>query len=161
MAVKFNRLVGHYRTDSRDQSDATRFVRTKSDSDTMIFMSHKTGDYRAAREAEYIAQRHGMKVYMAEWDDHVDHDSKDLPDYIMDAIRKSNGFLVNVIAEIVVSMWIGYEIGGAHAMRMSRAKIMYDPIRRLPSVVAALESLRDRPALDLWIRANIRSYRAR
>ena len=34
----------------------------------------------------------------------------------MRAIQNSNGFLVNVIAEIAVSMWIGYEIGGAHAM---------------------------------------------
>ena len=117
----------------------------------MVFMSHKTGDTEAEIEARYIAVRHGVKVYMAEWDDHVGGDSNLLPDHIMDAIRQSDGFLVNVIAEIVVSMWIGYEIGGAHALGKSRAKIMFGEVRGLPSVVGALTSLRNRTALDGWI----------
>ena len=112
----------------------------------MLFMSHKTGDKQAEEEAAYIVRKHGLKVYMTEWDDNVEGDSDQLPDYIMAAIRSSNAFLVNVSARISVSMWIGYEIGGAHALRKSSAKIMYFPISNLPSVVRALHSLRDRNA---------------
>ena len=118
-------------------------------------MSHKTGDGQAVVEARHIAQTYRVQVYMAEWDDNVEGDSNRLPDYIMTAIRKSNGFLVNVIAEIAVSMWIGYEIGGAHAMQKDRAKIMYRDVGRLPSVVGALTSLRSRRELDTWIRTHI------
>ena len=161
MAIRFNRLVRPYLAASRERSVVDSFVRTKDHSQPMVFMSHKTGDESAEQEAEHIAKRHGVNVYMAEWDANVDRDSMDLPDHIMDAIRKSDAFLVNVIAEIAVSMWIGYEIGGAHAMRMSRAKIMYQRVLRLPSVVAALKSLSTRLELDQWITANVRSYRAR
>ncbi len=121
----------------------------------MVFMSHKTGDDRAETEAQYIKRKHRMSVYMAEWDGRVVGDSNKLPDYIMNAIQRSDGFLVSVIAEIVESMWIGYEIGGAHAMQKSRAKIMYERVGPLPSVVGALESLDDRNALDRWIVTNV------
>ena len=119
-------------------------------------MSHKTGDWQAVSVAQYIAQRHRVEVYMAEWDDQVDTDSVELPDYIMKSIRESNGFLVNVTSAIADSMWIGYEIGGAHAMGKSRAKIMYESVYRLPSVVGALETLRGQNELDLWIIKNVR-----
>ena len=92
---------------------------------------------------------------MTEWDTTVAGDSAELPEYIMNAIRKSDGLLVNVIAAITRSMWIGYEIGGAHAMRKALAKIMYEEVSPLPSVVGALESLRSRPALDRWIVVNV------
>ena len=121
----------------------------------MVFMSHKTGDKQAESDAEYIAQTHGVQVYVAEWDDQVDGDSKELPDYIMNAIRESDAFLVSVIEEIRISMWIGYEIGGAHALQKSRARIMHNYVRSLPSVVEALESLWTRDGLDLWIRRNV------
>ena len=121
----------------------------------MVFMSHKTGDRQAEREAQYISLMHRVMVYMAEWDDHVQTDSDQLPDHIMTAIRKCDGFLVNVSAEIAVSMWIGYEIGGAHAMQKPRARIMHEWITDLPSVVNVLERLRDRYELDRWIRKNV------
>ena len=155
MAIRFNKLVRPHQTDIHSQSLAESFVRTRAAGDRMVFMSHKTGDSQAEMEAEYIVRRHSVRVYMAEWDDHIKDDPKQLPDYIMNAIRESDGFLVNVIAEIVVSMWIGYEIGGAHAMRKSRAKIVYREVDRLPSVVGALESLRSRSDLDYWITRNI------
>ena len=151
MAIRFNMLVRPHQLDTQNRFVAESVVRKKAASDTMVFMSHKTGDIQAVAEAQYIARKHEVGVYMAEWDDDVCGDSNELPDYIMSAIRKSDGFLVNVIAEIAVSMWIGYEIGGAHAMEKSRAKIMYNEVRRLPSVVGALEALRSRSALDRWI----------
>ena len=92
---------------------------------------------------------------MAEWDDDVVEDSNQLPNHIMNAIRKSKGFLVSVIPAIVESMWVGYEIGGAHAMQKSRASIIYREVGRLPSVVSALESLRSQDALDRWITKNV------
>lgn len=92
---------------------------------------------------------------MAEWDDDVQGDSSRLPDHIMTAIRKSDGFLVNVITQIRESMWVGYEIGGAHAMEKLRAKIMYTEVSRLPSVVGTLKPLRNRTELDIWIRTII------
>lgn len=153
MAIRFNKLIRPDQPDIESRYVAEDVVRSKTAAadDTMVFMSHKTGDVQAEIEAEYIASKHGVKVYMAEWDDHVDGDSSQLPDYIMDAIRRSDGFLVHVIARIAVSMWIGYEIGGAHAMEKSRAKIMYEEVGRLPSVVDVLDSLRSRNALDRWI----------
>ena len=118
-------------------------------------MSHKTGDRQAASVAQHIAQRHRVEVYMAEWDDEVDTDSIELPDYIMKTIRASNAFLVNVTSAISHSMWIGYEIGGAHALGTIRAKIMYTSVYRLPSVVGALETLRSQTELDRWIISNV------
>ena len=153
MAIRFNKLIRPDQPDIESRSVAENVVRSKTAAadDTMVFMSHKTGDVQAETEAEYIVSKYGVKVYMAEWDDGVVGDSNQLPDYIMDAIRKSDGFLVHVIAEIVDSMWIGYEIGGAHAMNKFRAKIMYKAVGCLPSVVGALKSLGDRNALDRWI----------
>ena len=156
MALRFNRLIRPGLTDMSSSVLAERTVTEKTASDTMIFMSHKTGDKQAEAEANYIAEQHRVQVYMAEWDDNVQGDSIELPNNIMMAIRKSDGFLVNVVAEIAVSMWIGYEIGGAHAMEKSRAKIMYSRVGRLPSVVGALKTLRSRTELDAWIIRNIR-----
>ena len=121
----------------------------------MVFMSHKTGDTHAEREAQYIKRKHRVMVYLVEWDDNVESDSNQLPDYIMNAIRKCDGFLVSVTAAIAVSMWIGYEIGGAHAMHKPRARIMYRAITNLPSVVRALDRLRSRNEIDTWIRRNV------
>jgi hypothetical protein len=161
MAIKFNKLVSPGRAALLNRSSADSLVRAMDARDRMVFMSHKSGDHQAEGEAQYIMQRHGVAVYMVEWDDHVDSDSTELPDYIMTTIRRSSGFLVNVTAQIAVSMWIGYEIGGAHAMGKSRAKIMYSLVPHLPSVVAALDSLRDRFALDQWITTNVLSHRIR
>ena len=151
MALRFNRLIRPNLPDTTYSDRAERIVTAKSAGDIMVFMSHKTGDAQAETIAKDIANRHKIEIYMAEWDDTVQTGSIDLPEHIMRAIRKSDGFLVNVIAEIAVSMWIGYEIGGAHAMHKPRAKIMYAPVPRLPSVVSALASLTDQYAVDQWI----------
>lgn len=77
-----------------------------------------------------------------------------LPGYIMQAIGARRGRLVHVIARIVDSMRIGYEVGGAHALRKSRARIMYSagvPAPPLPAVVGALDPLPNQAALDSWI----------
>ena len=161
MPITFNTLIRRGQPASRSPSDADIFLNTKDASDTVVFMSHKTGDSRAEFEAKYIAQTHGVNVYMAEWDEDVDGDSPVLPDHIMRAIKQSNGFLVHVRPDIGASMWIGYEIGGAHAMQKRRARIMYNAVYRLPSVVAALERLSTREALDQWITTNIVSHRTR
>ena len=121
----------------------------------MVFMSHRTGDTDAECEARYIQRKLGLKVYMAEWDPHVHGDSNALPDYIMRAIDASQAFLVHVIDEIKVSMWIGYEIGGAHAKEKPRAKIMYCTVGRLPSVVDVLPTLPSRCRLVMWLQQHV------
>lgn len=151
MALRFNKLIRPNLPDTTYSDRAERIVTAKSAESTLVFMSHRTGDDLAEAIARDLAKRHEIEIYMAEWDDTVQRDSNELPDHIMMAIRESHGFLVNVIAEIAVSMWIGYEIGGAHAMDKPRAKIMYVPVRRLPSVVTALESLTEPYELDQWI----------
>lgn len=152
MGIRFSRLVrSGYQSDIGDRFAADRAVRAKASTDRMVFMSHKTGDRQAASVAQHIALRHKVEVYMAEWDDEVDTDSIELPDYIMKTIRASNGFLVNVTSAITDSMWIGYEIGGAHALGTVRAKIMYTSVNRLPSVVGVLKTLRSQNELDSWI----------
>lgn len=156
MALRFYRLIRPGLADMSSRVLAESTVTAKATTDTMIFMSHKTGDKQAEAEARYIAEKHRVQVYMAEWDDNVQGDSVELPNDIMKAIRKSDGFLVNVVAAIAVSMWIGYEIGGAHAMEKSRAKIMYNRVGGLPSVVGALKTLSDRNELDAWIVRNVR-----
>ena len=120
-----------------------------------VFMSHKTNDWAAEREARYISSKHNVAVYMAEWDGGIQNpNSLALPAYIMHAIGASCGFLVHVILEIGTSMWIGYEVGVAHALDTRRARITYNAGQRLtlPAVVGALPSLDDRTALDWWIR---------
>ncbi len=156
MAIRFNRLIQSGRMYTDNILLAESAVKSKSVSDKMVFMSHKTGDSKAELIAKYISDNHRVQVYMTEWDDNVHGDSNELPDQIMTAIRESDAFLVNVIAEIAVSMWIGYEIGGAHAMGKSRAKFMFYEVSRLPSVVGALKTLRSLDELDIWIRTNIR-----
>ena len=125
-------------------------IHLKATGERMVFMSHKTSDTSTDNEARYITNQHGIWVYMAEWDDNVCGDSNELPNLIMNSISKSDGFLVNVSAKIAISMWIGYEIGGAHAMQKPRAKIIYNDVRRLPSVVKALSSLRNGHELVQW-----------
>ena len=49
----------------------------------VVFMSHRTGDKGAETEARRIMQRHGVAVYLAEWDPNVQDDTPTLPDYIM------------------------------------------------------------------------------
>lgn len=151
MTIRFSRLIQPGKRDTHQKMEAESYLNTKSASETMVFLSHKTGDTKAVVEARYIADRYGVRVYMAEWDDRVHRESAGLPDYIMNAIRKSDGFLLNVIPEIGTSLWIGYEIGGAHAMRKSRARIMLEPVGNLPSVVNALRPLQNRGELDQWI----------
>ena len=152
MAIRFNRLLRPGLQDhvSRAQADST--LSSMAPAERLVFMSHATADRLAESEARYIVSKHNVAVYLAEWDDNVQGDSNQLPDYIMNAIRRSNGFLVNVSAAIGTSMWIGYEIGGAHAMGKSRARRMHDRIVSLPSVVTALKSLDNRTELDQWIR---------
>ena len=119
-----------------------------------VFMSHKTDDRAAEREARYISSKHNVAVYMAEWDGGIQNpNSLALPAYIMQAIGASRGFLVHVILKIETSMWIGYEVGVAHALDTCRARITYNASQRLtlPAVVGALPSLDDRTALDGWI----------
>ena len=161
MPIRFDTLIRRGQPATRSRSEADIFLNTKDASATVVFMSHKTGDSRAELEARYIAQTHGVNVYMAEWDEDVDGDSPVLPDHIMKAIKQSNGFLVHVRPDIGASMWIGYEIGGAHAMQKRRARIMYSTVYDLPSVVAALERLPNRDALDRWITTNIVGHRIR
>ena len=155
MAIRFNRLFRPGQTGTNNRFIAEDALIAKSASDTIIFMSHKTQDRQAEIKAKYISDTHRVQVYMTEWDDDVHGDSIELPDHIMTAIRKSDSFLVHVNARIAVSMWIGYEIGGAHAMEKSRAKIMYNEVSPLPSVVGALKTLRNRTELNRWIRGNI------
>lgn len=118
----------------------------------MVFLSHKTGDQLADRVARYILNRHGVWVYMAEWDGTIQNPaSNTLPAYIMQTIKASRALLVQVIPQISASMWIGYEVGGADAFNKPLAKTMFTPVSNLPAVVDALHSLVDWPALDNWI----------
>ena len=155
MTVRFNKLVRPGEPFILRETTASIQMMLKKDSEKLVFLSHKTGDRQAEKEARYISTKHRVQVYMAEWDDDVDGDTTELPNLIMEAIESSDGFLVNVIPRIVVSMWIGYEIGGAHAMQKVRAKTMYQQVNGLPSVVGALPTLRNRAELDRWIEAKI------
>lgn len=155
MAVRFNKLVRPGESAVLRETTASYEMLLKKDSAKLVFLSHKTGDRQAEEEARYISTKHRVHVYMAEWDDDVDGDTTELPNIIMEAIESSDGFLVNVIPRIAISMWIGYEIGGAHAMQKVRAKTMYQQVNGLPSVVSALPTLRNRTQLDHWIQANI------
>ena len=150
MAIRFNKLLRPYMSVIPTRYLAEDYLH-KSVTDTMVFLSHKTGDKRAEIEAKYIADKHSILVYMAEWDDEICKESFGLPDYIMKAIRQSDGFLLSVTPQIGKSMWIGYEIGGAHAMEKLRAKIMYERVDSLPSVIDALSSLRNREQLNDWL----------
>ncbi len=84
-------------------------------------------------------------------------------DLVLDPMRQCRlhnlswmiGFLVNLIEEITASMWVGYEIGRAHAMEKSRAKILYNEVCHLPSVVGALRPLRNRKELDQCVMENV------
>ena len=149
--MRFSRLIRPGMQDTYERTVAQRYLNTKSAAETMVFLSHKTGDTKAVIEAQYIVDKHRVQVYITEWDDKIFGDPVGLPDYIMSAIRKCDGFLLNVVPEIGNSLWIGYEIGGAHAMGKLQAKIMYESVARLPSVVNALLSLRNRGELDQWI----------
>ena len=151
MAITFNKLIRPNLADIRQLTLVESHLRFKSAADVMMFLSHKTGDDTAETVARYISDKHHVQVYMAEWDDTVYGDSAGLPDHIMSAIQLSNGFLLNVIPEIGSSMWIGYEIGGAHALDIPRAKFMAERVTGLPSVVGALRSLRNRSDLDQWV----------
>ena len=155
VTVRFNKLVRPGAAAILHETTASLRMLLDEDTAKLVFLSHKTGDRSAEEEAQYISAEHGVQVYMAEWDDDVSGDTTELPNYIMKAIESSDGFLVHVIPRVVISMWIGYEIGGAHAMGKIRAKTMYRHVYGLPSVVGALPTLRDRTQLDRWIVTHI------
>lgn len=155
-AVRFNRAFYPDATGTvRVTAAFDESVRRQVSGRKKVFISHKTNDHKAEELAEYITRRHHVVTYLAEWDPGVNPDSPTLPDYIMKHIRTSHGFLVSVRPQIAISMWVGYEIGGAHAHGVSRAKMVFDQVPAMPSVLKAIQALRNRPELDSWIRANV------
>ena len=66
MAITFNRLIRPGLGDTRERVLAESYLNLKSAADTMVFLSHKTGDANAEVEARYIADKHRVQVYMAE-----------------------------------------------------------------------------------------------
>ena len=154
MGIRISRVVGEETRTINDSFEARSSLRrVKSSYGTKaLFLSHKTGDHSADALARHINLNYPVIVYMAEWDDHIDHTEQTvLPDYIMEIIQGSDGFLVNVSSAIAVSMWVGYEIGGAHALGKNRAKFISQYVSNLPSVVDALDSI-DHQSLGSWIR---------
>ena len=154
MRPGLNKLIVHDQATIVNEDSADRFFSSRPGY-AVIFMSHKTGDTQAEREATRISKEHKIGVYMAEWDKNIVGDSEEMPEYIMNAIRNCRAFLVHVDSSISDSMWIGYEIGGAHVMHKQRAKIMYKKVFDLPSVVKTLKSLEDTYDVDKWIRENV------
>ena len=120
-----------------------------------ILISHKTNDPQAEDLARHTTRHHGIVTYLAVWDLEARPDSLEFPEYIMRRIQPSQGFLVSVRPQIAVSMWVGYEIGGAHAHGVPRAKTMFSPVSHMPSVVEALERLRSFQELDSWVRRHV------
>lgn len=156
--VRFNRIfyLDYTGTAQETRSAAARAsVRRQAPGSRQVFISHKTNDSQAEDLARYITSRHRIITYLAEWDPNVRYDSLKLPDYIMREIQISQGFLVNVRPQIAISMWVGYEIGGAHAHGIPSAKMMFSPVSGMPSVVEALESLKSYPDLDNWIGSHV------
>jgi len=155
--VRFNRAFSpDYTGTAREiKSAASASDYRQATGRRQVFISHKTNDSQAEDLARYITRQHGIITYLTEWDPNVTHDSLALPDYIMREIQISQGFLVNVRPQIVISMWVGYEIGGAHAHGVPSAKMMFSPVSGMPSVVEALESLKCYPDLDDWITSHV------
>ena len=178
--IAFNRIVlgEDERSDIRDRPTADELVRTLLRGDAcrvsrgqlveqgqlvarMVFMSHKTGDAAAENVARHISSTENVAVYMAEWDSNIPNPAYvGLPDYILRVIKASVGFLVHVIDEIRHSMWVGYEVGVAHAFNKPRARIMYNvspksPAPALPAVVSVLLPLDDCAQLSAWVIAHL------
>ena len=167
--IRFNRIVLGDGEDSdiRDRAEADELVRVLLRGDAyrvsqgqlvsrIVFMSHKTGDLDAEKEARYIGSKHNVAVYMAEWDPNIQNPTcLRLPGYILRVIKASLGFLVHVIEDITHSMWVGYEVGVAHAFGTPRARITFNasPAPALPAVVKALQPLKNHAKLDSWIQA--------
>ena len=155
-SVRFNKAFYPDPTGTiQETAEFTASVQRQASGRRKVFISHKTNDPHAEELAQYITRQHGIVTYLAEWDPGVNPNSPTLPDYIMDHIRTSQGFLVSVRPQIAISMWVGYEIGGAHAHRVPRAKMVFDPVPAMPSVLEAIRALRSRSELDSWIRANV------
>ena len=156
--VRFNRaFFPDYTSTAREAKSAAAHASFKSQATgrQQVFISHTTNDSQAEEVARHITSQHGIVTYLAEWDPNVRHDSPELPDYIMHEIQTSHGFLVNVRPQIAISMWVGYEIGGAHAHRVPSAKMTFSHVPGMPSVVEALKSLMGYQDLDDWIRSYV------
>ena len=154
--VRFNRAFFPDATGTvRETASFTASVQRQASGRNKVFISHKTNDRHAEELAQYITRRHRIVTYLAEWDPSANPNSPTLPDHIMHHIRTSQGFLVSVRPQIAISMWVGYEIGGAHAHGVPRAKMVFNPVPAMPSVLEAIPALRSRPELDAWIIANV------
>ena len=152
MGIKFNLFLRFDGENIHRSQLAEDIVKTAEyQSIIQIFLSHKTGDPEAENIARYIQKKHRVNVYVAEWDDNVYGDSNHLPSYIMNIIKLTDGFLVNATRQVKDSMWIGYEVGGAHASEKIMAKTIFEYCPELPSVVSALRSLKNYEELDKWI----------
>ena len=154
MGIHFNTLIDGPTYETRSIVEARDSIRGKTTSTKMIFLSHKTEDSATAEAlGQYIYNTYSVWVYLTKWDDNVESDDVALPDYIMYQIRACNGLLVSVTTRISVSMWVGYEIGGAHAMQKNLARYMHYNLPTLPSVVAALRPIESYSDLGNWIRS--------
>ena len=154
--VRFNRAF--YPDDAgiiQETAAFTESVRRQVSGRKKVFISHKTNDRHAEQLAQYITRQHRVVTYLAEWDPGANPSSPTLPDHIMNHIRTSQGFLVSVRPQIAISMWVGYEIGGAHAHSVPRAKMVFDAVGAMPSVLEAIRALRSHSELDAWIAANV------
>ena len=119
---------------------------------TQIFISHKTGDVQADNIGQHIVNVHRIGAYLVEWDPNVNPTSTSLPRYLLSQIGLSKGFLVNVTPSIAISMWVGYEIGGANAYQIESARANFSGQHtNMPSVVDCLPSLTNFTQLDQWI----------
>ena len=153
--IRFNKLVypdtpmSSYRELTLLSEANRRYEQTGS---KKLFLSHKTGDTAAEELARKLAKKLRITVYMAEWDPNVSGDSPELPDYIRKHIETSNGFLVYANQKIA-TMWVGYEIGVAHATSRHRARVTTSLLEPdLPSVVLALRKLSNDYEIENWVR---------
>ena len=158
--IRFNKLVYFSTLTSSHRELILRFEADRyydvTDS-KKLFLSHKTGDLAAEDLAKWLAKMFSIVVYMAEWDPNVTSDSPSLPEYIKRQIKTSNGFLVCANPQIVISMWVGYEIGIANAFLVPSARVTKSYTdRKLPSVVYALTKLSTDTEIEIWVRKHVR-----
>ena len=116
-----------------------------------MFILHKTNNPFAENSDKYLTLQHRVVNYLPGCDPNAESNSPKLPDYIIHHFRTRHGFLVGVRPQIMISMRVGCEIGGAHTPSVRHAKFMLSRAHGLPTVIEALPTLDGHRELDEWI----------
>ena len=113
------------------------------------FISHQSGDARAAERVATMLSSRGYPCYLDTLDPNVDGDSGDLESYLRGVIGQCEGLMALISSTTRTSWWVPLEIGVALEKRRYIASYLLDQ-ENLPSYLWQWPMLRNNEDAVKW-----------